>query len=440
MHTIDLMSDDFQKRLRRLGVVKGARKLKSPPNPAPAPKDWQADEPATLESLLPGGHLERTDLGSCFVLDHVYPLSYAHGTAQLGELCTAPMGVTAQFGQDERLVDFSFRDLLFLDTETTGLSGAGTVAFMVGVAFFGDKAFVVRQYFLRDHSDEPAMLSLLADLLAERPLLVTFNGRSFDIPLLDTRYLMNRLDDRVGNLREQPHIDLLPPARRLWRRRLESCALGSLEESLLDIHRTHEDVPGWVIPGLYMDYLRSGDARQLVRVFYHNRIDMLSMVTLTHRIVRQFAQPQRGDEPLDLLSLARWQVALDMQAEAESNLRQLLSGETELDAYKQALSQLAWLLKRQDRRPEAVPLWQQLAVTAYDDVSAHVELAKYYEWHDIQLDVALHWTAQALSLVAEWEPAKVNVVIDELQHRRSRLERKLAIDGDEGNDEEDSSH
>jgi hypothetical protein len=302
---------------------------------------------------------------------------------------------------------------------------------MVGAAFFEDDAFVVRQYFLRDHGDEPAMLILLADLLASRPAVVTFNGRSFDLPLLDTRYLMNRMDDRAGDLRQRPHVDLLPPSRRLWRSRLSSCSLASLEESILGVHRSHEDVPGWAIPGLYLDYLRSGDARELLRVFYHNRIDMLSMVTLAERIIRQFSRSPAGDEPLDALSLARWQIALDMAAEAEANLRQLLVDDIALDVYQQALGQLAWLLKRRDRRAEAVPLWQQMAVTSFDDVSAHVELAKYYEWHDIQLDAALHWTAQALALKDSMDPARAEIAIAELTHRRTRLERKIASQGRE---------
>jgi uncharacterized protein YprB with RNaseH-like and TPR domain len=435
MHTIARMSEDLQKRLRRLGVVKGARNLKAPDNPPPPARISSYDgEPAALEALLPGGQVVQTTLGGCFVLDHVYPLTHQHGAARLKDLLKAPLAASAQFSQDERLSGLAPQDLLFLDTETTGLAGAGTIAFMVGVAFFDRQAFVVRQYFLRDHGDEPAMLLLLARLLHERGTLVTFNGRSFDVPLLDTRYLMNRLDDQVGDLRQRPHIDLLPPARRLWRSRLGSCSLASLEESLLGIRRTQEDVPGWLIPGLYMDYLRSGDARELVRVFYHNQIDMLSMVTLAYRIVRQFTQPQDGDAPDDLLSLARWQVALDMPAEAEANLRQILAADVELDAYQQALSQLAWLLKRHDRRPEAVPLWQQLAVTSFDDVSAHVELAKYYEWHDIQLDAAMHWTAEALSLVEGWETAKPEVVLEELLHRRARLERKLS-GGDVGEED-----
>ncbi len=429
--TIAAMSDELQQRLRRIGVVKGARNLKSPPkrpdaSPDPARMARPGGEPRPLEALLPGSQIIRTDQGSCLVLDHVYPLGHEHGAARLEALIHRPLSAAAQFCRDERLAELNYADLLFLDTETTGLAGAGTIAFMVGAAFFEDEAFVVRQYFLRDHGDEPAMLILLADLLANRPAVVTFNGRSFDLPLLDTRYLMNRLDDRAGDLRQRPHVDLLPPSRRLWRSRLSSCSLASLERSILDVHRSQEDVPGWAIPGLYLDYLRSGDATELLRVFYHNRIDMLSMVTLAERIICQFSWPADGDEPLDVLSLARWQIALGMPLEAETTLRQLLADDGSLDTYQQALGQLAWLLKRRNRRAEAVPLWQQLAVTSFDDVSAHVELAKYYEWHDIQLGVALHWTAQALALSDLMDPALAEITAAELDHRRARLERKIA--------------
>jgi hypothetical protein len=153
---------------------------------------------------------------------------------------------------------------------------------------------------------------------------------------------------------------------------------------------------------------------------------MLSMVTLAHTIIRQFTQPQASDEPQDLISLARWQLSIGMTSEAEANLRRLMTADIGLEEYQQALGQLAWMLKRHDRRSEAVPLWQQLAVTSFDDVSAHIELAKYYEWHDIQLGVALHWTTQALSLTASWDATKIDVVIAELTHRRTRLERKIA--------------
>ncbi len=315
---------------------------------------------------------------------------------------------------------------MFLDTETTGLAGAGTLAFMVGVAFVergpASDVVVVRQYFLRDHADERAMLRLLNELLEEKTGLVTFNGRTFDVPLLSTRYLMNRLESRLVEL---PHLDLLQPSRRLWRNRFGSVALGNLEKMLLGVQRSEEDVPGWLIPNLYNDYVRSGDAREMRRVFYHNQLDMLSMVTLTGEVVRQFSEARLDDHPTDLYSLGKWQSDLGLVVEAERNLRQAAGGDLPLEIYHQALKQLGVLLKRNDRRHEAVLIWQQWAATSLDDVEAHVELAKHYEWQEGDLQSAKVWTERALSLASHWSRGRAAIIGPSLEHRLARLVRKL---------------
>jgi len=431
------MAENWQDKLRRLGVVKGTRNLKPAP---PADNDrspFIGDQlsvnapqsssliPQSLEKLLPGLELVEANDSACYVLDKVYPLAYQHGQDRLADLLMCGVGDTAVYLQDDRLNNLNFCDFLFLDTETTGLAGAGTLAFMVGVAFFEKEALVVRQYFLRDFGDEPAMLHLLDELLAERAGLVTFNGRSFDLPLLDARYLMNRMPGRMLNV---PHIDLLQPSRRLWRARLGSCALGSLEQSLLGLQRTHEDVPGFLIPGLYHDYLRSGDGRELLRVFYHNEIDMLSMVTLATRVTRLLAQPDPGDHPIDRYSLGKWQAALGLAELSELNLQWAAQGDLPLDLYHQALFELGRLLKRNGRHAEAVPLWQQIAATTFDDVTAHIELAKFYEWHEPDLAAAIRWTEQAMNLSQSWSQGQAALVRDELEHRLSRLQRKWGGD------------
>jgi hypothetical protein len=277
------------------------------------------------------------------------------------------------------------------------------------------------------------MLLFLADLLSERPGLITFNGRSFDLPLLDNRYVIQRLDNRIGDLISRPHIDLLHPARRLWRRRIGSCSLNSLEKKILKLERSQEDVPGWMIPGLYMDYLRSGDATELLRVFYHNRLDMLSMVVLTTRIIQQFEQAQDIVDPLDLLSLARWQNALGMTSEAESTLLHAAKQEMPLEHFHLALHEMGMLLKRSGRRKEAALQWQQIAVTHVEGLTqrqlaleAHVELAKYFEWHQHDLTEAHHWTQLAISLATSWDTRRSTLAIADLQHRLARLERKLS--------------
>lgn len=422
------MNEDIVARLRSLGVIKGARQLR----PARPALD-ESDAIVSLEVLLPGGRLVESDGGACFVVDRIYPAHYRHGPDALRDLLEVEPSAAISYTLDNRLLGHSFRDFLFLDTETTGLAGAGALAFMVGVAFFeqqeidveGETAvrdvFVVRQYFLRDHADEPVMLRQLDELLAGKAGLITFNGRSFDVPLLDNRYLMNRLR---GRLPDMPHLDLLPPARRLYRARLGSCALSALEQSLLGLQRTEEDVPGWLIPSLYHNYLRTGDARELTRVFYHNQMDMLSMVTLGARIFRNLAA-SRCDDPVDQLSLGRWQADLGLHELAESTLRAALDAEASLEVYHQALHRLGALYKQSGRRAEAVVAWQRIAFTSTDDVSAHVELAKHYEWQAGDPVAALEWTNRALALVERWTPTpRSRLTRAELNHRRQRLQKK----------------
>lgn len=442
---MEQMNEELAARLRRMGVMKGVRHLRPAPPPERGerplssrlngaftlPRSWEDDgtaAPATLEQLFPGGRIEETADGACFVVDRVYPLHHPHGQDQLSDLLELNPALARAFVADERIVNLNFQDFLFLDTETTGLAGAGVMAFMVGVAYFEQTAaghvLVVRQYFLRDHGDEVAMLYQLEALLAEKAGLITFNGRSFDLPLLDNRFLMNRIR---SSLVEQPHIDLLPPSRRLWRTRLGSCSLGALEKNLLGVQRSQEDVPGWLIPGLYYDYLRSGNARPLSRVFYHNQVDMLSMVTLAARVMRQFAAVTADDHPVDLYSLARWQVDLGMTAEAEETLRQSLAGDLPLELYHDALFRLATLYRRLDRRQEAVELWQQIAATSLDSVAAHVELAKHFEWHERDVAAAVAWTERALALVEYWgDTVQARMAREELNHRLGRLSQKYS--------------
>jgi uncharacterized protein YprB with RNaseH-like and TPR domain len=429
------MNEDIVARLRSLGVIKGARQLRPTRGQpaAPRPTHDESDAIVPLEVLLPGGRLVESDGGGCFVVDRVYPAHYRHGLDALIDLLEVEPSAAASYTLDNRLLGHSFRDFLFLDTETTGLAGAGALAFMVGVAFFerqeigveGQTAvrdvFIVRQYFLRDHADEPVMLRQLDELLAGKAGLITFNGRSFDVPLLDNRYLMNRLR---GRLPDMPHLDLLPPARRLYRARLGSCALSALEQSLLGLRRTEEDVPGWLIPSLYHNYLRTGDARELTRVFYHNQMDMLSMVTLGARIFRNLAA-SRCDDPVDQLSLGRWQADLGLHDLAEATLRAALDAEASLEVYHLALHRLGALYKQSGRRAEAVVAWQQIAFTSTDDVSAHVELAKHYEWQEGNPAAALEWTDRALALVERWTPTpRSRLTRAELNHRRQRLQKK----------------
>lgn len=406
--------ENLRKRLRRLGVTTG-REFKPA---APRVKDR-----STIADWLDGQEIETAN-GKCFVVSTTYQPGTRHGPYALKDWLRLLPHTLAGIGGDESLSGVDPRRYVFLDTETTGLGG-GALAFLVGIGFFtGDDQFEVRQFFLRDPDEEPAMLRLLEDRLPPDGGLVTFNGQSYDVPLLAGRFIRNRMP---GMLHRLPNLDLLKPARRLWRRRLDSCALGALEVDILRLRREAADVPGYLIPALYGEYLHTGDASQIQRVFYHNEQDLLSMVSLGVKISRAFEAPDGPAVPIDdRISLAKWYHGRGMLDESELAYRAAVDEAPDAESRYDALYGLAYLLKRADRREEAVPFWQDLADLKLD-VLGHEELAKHYEWHAPDLESALHWTNQGLAVVNTWPPGfRQRKALKELEHRHNRLLYKLS--------------
>jgi len=277
------------------------------------------------------------------------------------------------------------------------------------------------------------MIETLAEQLAQFEALVSFNGITFDVPILENRFILARTRPPTQGL---PHLDLLHPARRLWRYSLPSCRLGTLEHEVLGLRREQDDVPGGVIPLIYRDYLRTGDAREIKRILYHNAVDILSLVTLAARLCRIFDDPWtetelRGAEPYRLrgaefYGLGRWYTNEERLADAERAYRASIKAPLPPDLRAKALHDLARLLKRAGRRDEAFAYWQQLALEATDDILAHVELAKYLEWHVQDLPLAAGWTRAAITQVEHWfgEEHRRDTLAD-LRHRLERLERKI---------------
>lgn len=436
------MSEDLRRRLRELGVVRGVHKLATPPLNPPYRGEAPTHRRVAIEDLVPG-HFYTTYHGQCFVVEATYPPDHLHGNLPLSAFLSLPPGTIAQIARDAALASVDLRRVCFLDTETTGLSGGtGTMAFVVGLGFFAEEDFRLRQYFLRDPGDELAMVEALAEHLPEFEALVSFNGRAFDVPILENRFILARVPPPTAGM---PHLDLLHPARRLWQYHLPSCALSALEPEVLGILREQDDVPGGVIPYLYRDYLRTGDAREMKRVLYHNAVDVLSLVTLAARLCRAFANPWADGmlSGAEFYGLGRWYEADGRPAEAERAYRAALrlrpstgSGQRSGQALgthlatglrAKALRALACLLKQADRRHEAFGYWQQLALETRDDVLAHVELAKYFEWHVGDLALAADWTRAALTQVKNWPAGtRRDVALAELRHRLARLERKIS--------------
>jgi uncharacterized protein YprB with RNaseH-like and TPR domain len=409
------MREDLQRRLRELGVVRGMHELATLPRRRVA-----------IEDLVPG-RFHTTFHGQCFVVEETYPLDHPHGDLPLSSFLSLSPKTIAQVARDDALAGVDLQRICFLDTETTGLSGgAGTMAFVVGLGFFTTEGFQLRQFFLRDPGDEPAMVEGLADLFSEFEALASFNGRAFDVPILENRFILARIPPPTAGM---PHLDLLHPSRRLWRYHLPSRALGTIEREVLGVLREQDDVPGGVIPYLYRDYLRTGDAREMMRVLYHNAVDILSLATLAARLCRVFADPWADDtlSGAEFYGLGRWYAAEDRPTETERAYRVALTKADLAPALRaKVLRDLGYLLKRADRRAEALGYWQQLALETTDDVLAHVELAKYLEWHVEDLSLAAGWTRAALAQVERW-PAGMqrDDTLAELRHRLARLERKI---------------
>jgi uncharacterized protein len=410
---VDSPKPSLADKLKALGVKVGTTDL-TPPKPVTA---------IPIHAVVPGGY-RQTARGEAFVSEQTFGGDYMHGSQTI--LLTSPLDAVATWARDPRIHDLGIEQFAFLDTETSGLSGGtGTYAFMVGVGRFEGGDFRLAQFFLRDPAEEPAMLEAMIEFLAPCKALVTFNGKAFDAPLLNTRY---RLHEIPSPLKEFAHLDLLPLARRLWRDRLPSRALKYLEENILDAPRSTEEVPGYEIPWLYFDYLRTGDATPLKGVFYHNAMDVVAMAALLSRVAAMLHDPFSGsvDHGLDFIALGKlyedlrqWDLAARL---FEHGLTHDL---TEAD-FGSAVERLSILQKKRGDVGEAVRLWEQAAAQGH--IYAHVELAKHYEHRQRDYAEATKWAKSALELTRSSDlPAYIKKHWkQELDHRIARLKTKSA--------------
>jgi len=390
--------------------------------------DGASHAPYRVEDCIEG-QIEQDELGQFFFARQSLPFGRPYGKFRIGDISLANLSPLNLFLGHATLPDPA--RLVFLDTETTGLAvDGGAYAFLIGIGLIEGTRFVVRQYFLRDYTDEKAALSSLAKALESYEGLITFNGRIFDIPLLEARYAACCLRSPFGRL---VHLDILHPARQLWKLRLEKCRLTDLERHVLGIARDG-DVPGSEIPGIYFDYLRTGDPRRLQPIFFHNALDIISLAALTVELSEVMKSAREGKctlHGLDLFSLSRIferAGALELSA---SICDQALSAGLPEALEPRALWHLARQCKRLGRFDAAVEIWLNLARRDSSYViDAHRELIIHYERRQRDLRRALEFIEAALALLRPdslTSPARRIAAsqMERLMRRRSRLQRRL---------------
>ena len=316
--------------------------------------------------------------------------------------------------------------MCFFDTETSSLNiGSGAFVFLTGFShFMEDGSVQVDQFFLPHPSEEKAFIYAIQEFLAQYAILSSYNGKSFDVPMLRSRFILNDMED---DGLEKAHLDLLFLARSLWKRRLASCRLVEIEESILHFSRSGEDVPGWLVPIVYQDYLREGKAEPLKDVLYHNAQDVISLAALfnvVHAMLNGERETYCIEEADDFASLGYLYEKL-RRFDLSASYFGAYFAEKGDNAAPEVMYDYAWMQRRQENWSEALAYWQLAARQAH--YPSMVELAKYYEHQVKDLDQALFWTNK----VQDAGRTEQDVIVkDDIHKRKNRLDKKYGNEKD----------
>ncbi len=328
--------------------------------------------------------------------------------------------ILARMSARELPEPFDPRRILYLDTETTGLGGSGTVAFLVGMGYLTDRGFEVHQFLMRDYDEEPYLLRHVEAGLNRFDMICTFNGASFDLLLLESRFLMNRMK---RDCLEKPHLDLLHAARRLWKLRLGRCSLGRLEALVLGKPR-EDDLPGSEVPQRYFEYLKTKREELLQDILDHNAQDIASLCVLLTHMAEMYEHPERIRYSEDLFSMGRALERFSRPEEARRCYRLAAGGRVGA----QASAALARSWRRAGERDRAAAVWREMIEARRGGAQPYIELAKYEEHVRRDDRKALELTERAIILLQENtlrpEPS-VQELQNELQYRRRRLMKRL---------------
>ena len=322
-------------------------------------------------------------------------------------------GASLEMVQGQPYPDCRREDFCFLDTETTGLShGAGTVAFLVGVGYFDETGFVVRQYLMRDYDEEPLVLAHVAEDMARSKALCTFNGQTFDLPLLEARFTMQRMRDQYVS---RPHVDLLPASRRVWKLRLRHCNLTALEEAVLGIAR-EDDLPGALVPERYFNFLKTRDFSLLEDILEHNEQDIISLAHILDKLLRLHDAPLLAEAPEDLFSLGR---VYEKRGKTE-NARMCYRAADKGSVSILARGRMAETYRREGNYAEAERVYKRMVTDRQGGPGPLIALAKICEHKTKDIPAAVEYTRRAIILAAEQPDGDMGA----LQKRYERLMKK----------------
>jgi len=410
-------TEEKQARIAQLRRALHALAERSAPAPkAPAPRT----APPAVGAPAPRGELpveaRPTAFGVIHVADRLYPAHHRHGQAPLSAALEAEPSHVATLALDPAFAQVDLGRMLLVDTETTGLAGgAGTLPFLIGLGWFESGALRLRQLFLRRPGEESPMLHFLAERMQNASCLVTYNGKTFDWPLLRTRFVLNRLPVPNPPL----HLDLLHIARRVFKHREGGMRLVRVEEEILG-HRRIGDVDGALIPELYFRFLRGGSSAALGPVLEHNAHDLVLLAALLGRLAHGLKEGAATWDPRDRLGLA------DVAARAEQGETALALANSTAQSTRGALAAEAWTLaawilrRRGDAHGAAEAFHKALAQADRRQAPAlHFALSKLYEH-------SLRNVARALEHAKHTSPAESPL---ERNKRIARLERRLSGQG-----------
>ncbi len=376
-------------------------------------KPQSPQPPKFVENLLSGQVVE-TEQGRHFETEKLHPIDTRHGNIEISTLFELAPDLLNLISSGA-IPDSHPTRWAFLDTETTGLAGGtGTYAFLIGVGSIDAEGFRVRQFFMRDYSEEASQLAALARYLEPFDVLITYNGKSYDQPLLETRFRMSRARHPFARMQ---HVDLLYGARRLWKLRMESCKLTHLESQVLGIER-EGDVPGSLIPYIYFEFVRTGRAAKLVPVFHHNVLDIVSLACLTAIVPEAHRAPEKISfrHGADHLGLARWLQQAGRQDEALKLFQRAIDKGLPDHLLFKTMLELALLHKKQSNETASLQLFTELTESPNPcRARAYEELAKYYEHRERNYAMALEMATSA----------RQESDTEEARHREDRLRLRL---------------